>query len=35
VGMWDPMFYLTDLGKDLAFEIQYRSRKSQNGENEH
>ena len=30
VGIWDPMFYLTDLGKDLAFEIRCQSKKNQN-----
>ncbi len=35
VGIWDPMFYLTDLGKDLAFEIRCQSKKNQNDESKH
>ena len=30
VGEWSEKFYLTDLGKDLAFEIQCQSDKNQN-----
>ena len=30
VGEWSEIFYLTELGKDLAFEIRCQSKKNQN-----